>query len=37
MNVFIHLLIKKMKKLFEDYGKETENSSDVPQVSWWDV
>lgn len=21
---------KKMKKLFEDYGKETENSSDVP-------
>lgn len=35
MNVFIQLLIKKkMKKLFEDYGKETENSSDVPPVSW---
>lgn len=37
MNVFIHLHKKKMKKLFEDYGKETENSSDVPQVSWWIV
>lgn len=34
MNVFIQLLIKKMKKLFEDYGKETDNSSDVPPVSW---
>lgn len=34
MDVFIQLLIKKMKKLFEDYGKETENSSDVPPVSW---
>lgn len=34
MNVFIYLFIKKMKKLFEDYGKEIENLFDVLLVSW---